>query len=164
MKLILLLITSLLFQTSSLDLETVRNAYLEAVSNSDSIENFNLLLSRITKNNDAVFIAYKGAGFTLKAKKAKKIKDKKAYFMEGVSQLHLAFSKSPKNIEIRCIRLGVQEHSPKILKYKKNIEEDKQFLISNFSKIKSSSLRKYIRGFILQSKVFSNDEKKLVLE
>lgn len=162
MKLILLFISSLILQSGSLDLETVRNGYLKAVSSSDSIEDFNQLLSGITEKNNTVFVAYKGAGLTLQAKKVKKIKDKKAYFIEGVSFINLALSKSPNNIEIRCIRLGVQENSPKILKYKKNIEEDKLFLLDQYSQINSSSLKKYIQGFVLQSGVFSAEEKKLV--
>jgi hypothetical protein len=159
MKLILLFIATLLFQSASLDLETVRGGYLKAVSSSDSIEEFNNLLSNISKNDDAIFIAYKGAGLTLYAKKAKKIKDKKAFFIEGVSFINLALSKSPNDIEIRCIRLGIQENSPKILRYKKKIAEDKQFLLNQYSQIESSSLKKYIQGFILQSEVFSEEEK-----
>ena len=61
---------------------------------------------------------------------------------------------------MRCIRLGVQENTPKLLKYRANKTEDKQLIKDQFENIKSNDVKKYVRGFIMQSKSFSDEEKK----
>jgi hypothetical protein len=44
------------------------------------------------------------------------------------------------------------------MKYKGNITEDKQFIISNFSK-QNNSLKEFVKLYLKQSKVFSAEEK-----
>jgi hypothetical protein len=58
--------------------------------------------------------------------------------------------------------LGVQENSPKIVGYRKNKEEDKQFIIDHFNEVSSKELKTYIKGFVMQSKTFSEEEKSLI--
>lgn len=159
MKLLNILILVLYINVLSIDINTVRVAYKEAAQDSTKIESFNQLLTSISKNDDVTLVAYKGAAITLLAKNEKKIKDKKDLFTEGVAFVEYALGKSPNNIEIRFIRLGIQENTPKILKYKGNIEEDKLFIIKEFKNISSSNLRNHIKDYILQSKAFSDEEK-----
>lgn len=153
---ILILIISI---TLSPDIDTVRDAYKEAAQDKTKIEDFSKLLTDVSKNNNATLIAYKGASTTLLAKNEKKIKDKKKLFIEGVSYVEYAIDKSPNNIEVRFIRLGIQENTPKILNYKDNIEEDKQLILKQFKNISSSNLRNHIKDYISQSKAFSDEEK-----
>ena len=61
---------------------------------------------------------------------------------------------------MRCIRLSIQENAPKLLKYRANKTEDKQFIKDGYDAIKSSPIKTYVRGFIMQSKSFSDEEKK----
>ncbi|WP_456439655.1 hypothetical protein [Psychroserpens sp.] len=162
MKFLNVLILVLSINVLTIDINTVRNAYKEAAQDNTKIEAFSKLLSNISKKDDIALVAYKGASITLLAKGEKKIKDKKNRFVEGVSYVEYAIEKAPNDIEVRFIRLGIQENTPKILKYKKNIEEDKLFLLKQFKDINSSNLRNHIKDYILQSKAFS-DEEKLVI-
>jgi len=143
----------------SLDINTVRDAYREAANDNTKVEAFSKLLSNVSKKDNVALVAYKGAGITLLAKNEKKIKDKKTLFVEGVSYVEYAVEKAPNNIEARFVRLGIQENTPKILKYKTHIEEDKQFILKQFKNISSSNLRHHIKDYILQSKAFSDEEK-----
>ncbi|WMI69484.1 hypothetical protein [Mangrovimonas sp. YM274] len=146
----------------SLDLAEVRSAYKEAAHDSSKVEVFYKSLSAVTKDDNISLVAYKGAAIALKAKQAPTIKEKKAGFMEGVSLIEFAIAKEPNAIEPRFVRLGIQENTPKLLKYKEDIEEDKSMLLSEFKNINSSNLKGHIKDYILQSKVFTTEEKTVI--
>ncbi len=162
MRLIIAYISILIINMSSIDLNTIRSSYKEASHDKTKVTEFNKLLSSITKDDDAVLVAYKGAAIALKARYSKVLKDKKRFFIEGVTYLELAIEKAPNSIEPRFIRIGIQENTPKFLKYKGNIEEDKLLILSQFSTIKSTSLKNHIRDYILQSKLFTDEEKSVI--
>jgi len=146
----------------SLDLNTIRIGYKEAAQDSTKLEAYNKQLTTITKSSKTVLVGYKGAGIALKGRYSKKIKEKKQFFVEGISLVEYAIEKSPNNIELRFIRLGIQENTPKLLKYKGNIEEDKGYVLSNFKAVTSARLKKNIKEYILQSKVFTTEEKEII--
>jgi hypothetical protein len=145
----------------SIDLNTIRHDYKEAAQDKTKVNLFNTQLIAVTKKDKPILVAYKGAGIALKGRYSKKIKDKKRFFIEGVTLVEYALKKAPKNIELRFIRLGIQENTPKLLKYKANISEDKNYILSHFKTVKSSALKKHIKEYVLQSKVFTVEEKKL---
>jgi hypothetical protein len=163
MKLFIVFISVLFLNIQPIDLNTIRNGYKEAAQDETKITWFNKQLSSVTKKDKPVLLGYKGAGIALKARYAKKIKDKKQFFIEGVTLLEYALEKDPNNIELRLIRLGIQENTPKLLKYKAKIEEDKRFILSHYKAIKSSGLKKHTKAYVLQSKRFSIEEKKVFL-
>ncbi|MDO5971752.1 hypothetical protein Q4Q35_18270 [Flavivirga aquimarina] len=162
MKFLTVLILTISINVLSIDINAVRNAYKAAGQDHTKVEAFNKLLLNITKKDKSVLVAYKGAAIALLARKEKKIKEKKRLFQEGVSYVEYAIEKSPNNIEPHFIRLGIQENTPKILKYKSNIEEDKQFILKQFKNITSTNLRNHIKDYILQSKAFSDEEKTVI--
>lgn len=118
-------------------------------------------LSLILKKDDKILVAYKGAVATLKAKYAKGFLKKKSYFKQGAELLEYAIAEAPKNIEIRCLRLSVQENSPRIVGYKKNIKEDKQFLLDHYTSNTDTEVKKFVKGYVLISNVFTDAEKQL---
>ncbi|RKR14491.1 hypothetical protein CLV91_0568 [Maribacter vaceletii] len=143
------------------NLTEIRKNFILASDSKEVSEKLYTALENITKESKPILVAYKGASATLKAKHSKGIKQKKSFFKEGVGYLEFSIEKAPKNIEIRCLRLSVQENSPKILKYQKNIEEDKQFLIDNYKKITDKTIKKFIKDYVMQSSLFDASEKKL---
>ncbi len=143
------------------ELPNVRQSYVDASKSQKNSEEFHNLMDNYNKDNK-VLLAYKGASIALKAKYAKQIKQKKNLFIEGVKMLEMALKNDPNNLEIRLIRLSIQENSPKILKYKSNIDEDKKLLLSNFDK-QNQSLKEYIKNYIVQSSGFTDKEKKSIL-
>jgi len=165
MKFVTLFMTIVGFFALTQNLSDIRVAYKEAANDKDKgkVEAFYNLLKDINKQNNVALVAYKGASIALKAKYAETLKDKKEGFIEGVSYIEFAIEKEPNAIEPRFIRLGIQENTPKVLKYKDHIDEDKLFLLKQYKNIPSKNLKSYIKDYILQSKVFSDQEKQSII-
>jgi hypothetical protein len=155
----LVLVGFLSFFLFFIHIEEVRKLYPEAIEDTSKTDNLNELLATITLENNAVLYGYKGAVLTLKAKHAKTAKDKKEFFQEGVAIIEAAVASKPENIELRFIRLSVQENAPKIVKYRDAMEADKNFILQHFSELKGGSLKKMIQKYVKDSKAFSDTEK-----
>ncbi|TYA52327.1 hypothetical protein [Formosa maritima] len=162
MKFLITLITTCSLFILSLELSQVRVAYKEAAHDKTKVEAFNKMLEGVTKNSTVTLVAYKGASIALKAKFAETVKEKKEGFFDGVSYIEFAIEKEPNAIEPRFVRIGIQENSPKILKYKDNIDEDKLFLLKQYNNISSTDLKKHVKDYILQSNVFTDLEKQSI--
>src|SRR5690554_6444036 len=164
MKFVTLFITIIGFFVLTQNLSDIRVAYKEAVNDKDKskVEAFYNLLKDINKQNHVALIAYKGAFIALKAKYAETLKNKKEGFIEGATYIEFAIEKEPNAIEPRFIRLGIQENTPKVLKYKDHIDEDKLFLLKQYQYISSENLKGHIKDYILQSKVFTAEEKRSI--
>lgn len=161
MRLTLLLMVLLPLGLISQELNVLRLEYPTATIDMHTAEALSKSLSQITEEDDATLIAYKGALLTLKAKFSRAIRDKKKYFKEGATLLEHAIAKAPENIEIRCLRMGVQENAPKILKYKGDLEEDKQFILDQYPLIKDEKIKAFVQGYVSHSEQFSTTEKQL---
>ena len=141
------------------NLEPLRLAYKEAGQDDTKISHFMDLVKDITKDSSPVLIGYKGAALAIEAKSQKGIPNKIEAFKEGKDYIEYAIEKDSTNIELRFIRIGIQENAPKILGYNNNIDEDKQFLLEHFNNITSKNLKNHISDYIKQSKIFTNEEK-----
>ena len=108
-----------------------------------------------------MLVAYKGAVTTMMSKYASGISDKKSFFTEGRDLLEHAIATEPENVEIRCIRLSVQKNVPKITGYRKNIDEDKQFILDNFNTMTDTDAKAFVKGYASQSDAFTDAEKQL---
>lgn len=162
MKFLYLIITLFAFTNQSLDLKEVRDMYRDAAHDKSKVEAFYIALSPVKKEDAVTLVAYKGASIALKARGAKTIKEKKEGFVEGATLLEYAIQKEPNAIEPRFIRLGIQENTPKLLGYKEDIDKDKLFLLKQYSSISSINLKNHIKDYILQSTLFTPEEKDLV--
>lgn len=151
-----------LFHPVHTDLKEIRATYKEAAHDKNRIEDFYTLLADVTKKSDPALVAYKGAAIALKARYAKTVKKKREGFLEGVSYIEHAIETAPEALEPRFVRLGIQENSPKILKYKDNIEEDKNFILTHFENIDSEDLKNHLKNYISQSSLFSAEEKTVI--
>jgi len=140
----------------------VRKDYVNAIQNKDITFQLNKELTQIQKTDNKVLVAYKGAVLTLMAKFAENRSDKKKYFKDGATLINFAVSEKPNNVEIRYIRLGVQENAPKIVSYRKNKEEDKQFILEHYKEVSSKEVKGFIRNFVKESTSFSEVEKSLI--
>jgi len=146
---------------TELKLAEIREAYVNASENEEVTMKLSNKLSSVTKNDTPVLVAYKGAVLTIKAKYAKGKNNKKELFKEGAELLEYAVKTSPNNIEIRTLRLSIQENTPKFLKYHKNIMIDKQFILDHFKDTSSKGEKVFVRSYVLQSEGFSASEKEL---
>ena len=147
---------------SNLEVSEVRTWYKKAVQSESEAFALYDKLEEVSVNDEKVLVGYKGALRAITAKYAKEVKTKKEQFKEGVSLIEYALSEEPENIELRFIRLTIQQNSPKFLKYKKSIDDDKSFIFSNLKGISNAHLKKSIEEYILYSKNFSEEEKAVI--
>ncbi|MEM9142434.1 MAG: hypothetical protein AAGA86_05560 [Bacteroidota bacterium] len=142
-------------------LEEIRKNFPMAQEDPEIARQLYKALASVSQEDSAILVAYKGALSTIRAKHGKALKDKKAYFKEGTQLLETAVARDPNNIEIRCLRLGVQENAPKFLKYKGSIAADKQLILDGFPQETSQEVKDFVKGFVLASDSFSHAEKQL---
>lgn len=161
MKLFLTTITlfcTVLFSAKP-SLKEIRSHYATAVKDAAVAEELYQSLTEVSTEDTPILYAYKGGVSAIMARHVKGLKNKKDHFKEGATLIEKAIADSPDNLEIRCIRLGVQENSPKLLKYKGNIDEDKAFVLKHYANEKSAAVKAVIQDFVLQSSLFSDEEK-----
>ncbi|WP_291120984.1 hypothetical protein [Empedobacter sp. UBA7248] len=102
---------------------------------SKSSNNVSILYNKLDdySGDNQTIIAYKGASKILKARYIKDKETKKQYFTDGATLINNSIKKDSKDVENRLIRLIVQENIPKFIKYNQNIQEDKAFIVENYS-------------------------------
>ena len=79
--------------------------------------------------------AYEGILLMRKAGLVGKPKDKLHFFKTGRMKFQIAFMADSNNTEFRFLRLGIQEHAPKIVKYRSDIKTDKAYVKEHFKSL-----------------------------
>jgi len=143
------------------DLASIRKMYTDVSKSETNAKEFLDKLAGISGNDDKILVAYKAASILLDSKFEKKLGTKMERFKEGAKLLESTVKSDPNNIEIRMIRLSIQENVPAITGYKKNIKEDKKFITEHYDE-QNNSLKEYLKNFILQSKSFSEKERQFL--
>ena len=100
---------------------------------------------------------YAGALLMKKADQQKKAKDKLKYFKEGRIKLETALMADNSNTEFHFLRLAIEEHAPKIVKYRADIGKDKAWVIKNF-KSQSPAVQHAILDYCSNSKVLHKED------
>lgn len=147
----------LLILGSNPNLAEIRKAFPTAANSEANAIAFATKLADVD-SDDKTLVAYKGASITMLSKFKKKVSEKISIFKEGAKLIESAVASEPNNIEVRLVRLSIQENVPGIVKYKKNIKEDAVFILKHY-KEQNNTLKDYLKSFILHSKSFSSEEK-----
>ena len=148
MKTVLLLLTSVIMTT------TFSGTFYKALK-SKSLSTITTALAELDKQKQTTTSqAYKGALLMKKSNFEKAVPQKVKVFKEGAALLEAAIAKYPNNTEYRFLRLAIQENAPKVLKYNKNLMEDKAIIVANYSKL-PSELKAYIKDHAAQSKTLA---------
>jgi hypothetical protein len=100
---------------------------------------------------------YEGALLMKKASLQKKAKDKLSFFKAGRIKLETALMADPDNTEFHFLRLAIEEHAPKIVKYHKDIDTDKALVIKNY-KNQSPAVQHAILDYSKNSKVLHKED------
>jgi hypothetical protein len=100
-----------------------------ATSNVTDVNNELALLETLKADEKE---AYEGALLMKKAGLLTKPAEKLKFFKSGRIKLETALLKDSSNGEYHFLRLIIQEHAPKIVKYRKNLEKDREFVINSF--------------------------------
>lgn len=156
---LLLLIIGLFILASNLNIVEVRKNYKDAVTSQSKVDSFNESLKNVTKNDDKRLVAYKGAAIALAARFLKGAKQKNETFKSGVELVEFAIDNKPLDMEVRFVRLSIQQNSPKFLGYNKEIEGDKNYILTNYNTIRSKKFKKYLGSYIFESEFFTEEEK-----
>ncbi len=136
-----------------------RNIFYSAVSG-DSVEQVDQAIEKLEKIKKTPIVkAYIGALYIKKAGFLKVPKEKLDVFKQGQELLDNEIQLQPNNVEMRFVRLMMQEQTPKVLNYKNNINEDKKKIVQNFGKI-DSELQAIIRDYAKTSKILKPEELK----
>ena len=96
--------------------------------------------------------AYEGILLMKRADLISKAKDKMNMFRSGRSKLESSIAKDKDNTEYRFLRVIIQEHAPKIVKYRGELDEDCKWIQTNFKKL-TPFLQQTITDYCKYSKV-----------
>lgn len=157
MKFFLSIFTFVFLFFQSGDLEALRNAYSKANLSNEGAKSF-IEIADKKSSSDPVISGYKAAAQILEAKVTTEKNKRKTFVKNGATSLEALIKSNPNNVELRVIRMSVQENIPKIVGYSKNLKKDKTFIISNYPK-QNAALKTYIRKFAMQSKTMTAAEK-----
>jgi len=115
-------------------------------------------ISSLSKLDDSTIkTAYIGALTMKKSAYEKSLKEKTMVFSKGKDMLEKAINKESRNAEFRFLRLAIQEHCPKILKYNSDISEDVALINQTYSSL-GSVLQKVIHDYSKESEYLSADQ------
>jgi len=95
---------------------------------------------------------YEGALLMKKAGLLAKPKQRLKFFKEGRIKLETALLADNENTEFHFLRLAIEEHAPKIVKYHADIENDKLIIQKNFKGL-SPVVQRAILDYCKNSKV-----------
>lgn len=126
--------------------DQIRLAYRDATESKEKAETLYSLLQHVQQSDQAELVAYKGAAKTLLAR-YERLTERGSKVRDGVEWIEQGIKKAPQNIEIRLIRLSVQENLPKLLKYHQNIEEDRALIKSAYPNLEDEGLKKMIQAY-----------------
>jgi len=170
MKLLRLIFLLILTLPAAIHAQPVTLEKARALYFSMSTEKCNSLkLAELFEKNKPglpVLKAYNGAASAAAPECVTNPATKISWFRKGKTLLDDAAATDPSNYEIRFLRFATQDKAPGFLGYNDNLEEDKEYLISNLSKgrgiIKDDQVFRMMTGFLLKSKSLNQTEKKIV--
>jgi len=100
---------------------------------------------------------YEGALLMKKSGLLSKPKDKLTIFKSGYRKLESSLATDSSNGEYHFLRLTIQEHAPRIVKYYKDQDSDRQHVVRSFKNL-SPVVQKAILDYSKHSKVLSTKE------
>lgn len=128
-----------------------RTVYYAALK-SDKIEDIDRELEVLKSTHISEKDAFEGALLMKKAGLAKIPTEKLKLFKTGRIALETELAKDSTITEYRFLRLIIQEHAPKIVRYRKELMADKLYIQKNFKTL-PPALQRAIRDYSKVSKV-----------
>ncbi len=96
--------------------------------------------------------AYEGTLLMKRSELLDKARDRLTMFKAGSSKLESSILKDRDNTEYRFLRLMIQEHAPRVVKYRKELEEDSKLIKRNFNSL-TPFLQQIVIDYCRNSKV-----------
>lgn len=147
-----LLLSLLLFVSPpGTDISKARVLFLAAVENEDKAAEL-LKYTEKAGREDALLLGYQGIAKTLLGKHSFNPVNKVNYFNKGKKILEEALAIAPENVELRYLRLTLQENVPSFLGYSDRIHEDRAFIRAKLPALADPQLKKMITDYLTQKK------------
>lgn len=121
----------------------------------DKLEQINTQLAMIKGSSMDEKDAYEGALMMKKAGLITNTKEKINLFKAGRSKLEAAIKKDIANTEFYFLRLIIQEHAPKVVNYRNNLQNDSLLIRSNFKTL-PLVVQKAINEYSKNSKILKS--------
>ena len=148
---LLLLFSIITVQGNSQKTGFDRSAFYNAMA-SDNLQEINTQLAIISTSSINEKEAYEGALLMKKAGLVTKAKEKLSLFKAGRLKLEASIKKNSNNTEFVFLRLIIQEHAPKMVKYNADIEKDSLQIRANYKSL-SPVVQQAISDYSKKSKV-----------
>lgn len=148
----LFILTAKLVVTPALAQKIDKAAFYAAMT-SGSKDDIDKQLAGLTSDSEQ---GYAGA-LTIRKAGLPKAKERLKLFKAGKAKLEAAIAADPENTELHFLRLSIQEHSPKIVKYKADLEADKAFVIKHFAKL-SLVVQHAVKDYSKDSKILKPED------
>jgi hypothetical protein len=133
------------------------NKFYKAFSAKNEAEIDEMITKLELEKSSSLGSAYLGALYMKKAGFVKGANAKIKTFKKGAALLEDEIAKKPANTEYRFLRLAIQEHAPKILKYNKNLNTDKKAVEAGYKSL-DPELKRVIKGYAAGSEVLKMDD------
>lgn len=126
----------------------VRTLYQKAATSKSNCEELLNRLASCNKNTHTLYYGYKGSATMMMAQYVSNPFTKLSYFKRGKKMLEAAIATDKNNIELRFLRLAVQQKAPAFLGYKHSIDADKTFLLNAVPAITDQTLKNTIIEYL----------------
>lgn len=150
------IISGVRVQAKNLIQDFDRSAFYAAMA-SGNIERVNEELALLNSASIIEKEAYEGALLMRKSGLLKIASEKLKLFKKGRIKLETALLKDSSNGEYHFLRLTIQEHAPKIVKYRTEIENDKQFILKSFKNL-LPVVQQAILDYCKNSKILNQED------
>jgi hypothetical protein len=150
------IISGVRVQAKNLIKDFDRSAFYAAMA-SGNIESVNEELALLNSASIIEKDAYEGALLMRKSGLLKIASEKLKLFKKGRIKLETALLKDSSNGEYHFLRLTIQEHAPKIVKYRTEIENDKQFILKSFKNL-LPVVQQAILDYCKNSKILNQED------
>ena len=159
LKIIIVIFLPLFLNAKDEDLIKIRQLYYKASANRADAETFFKVMHATSNIDPSLTNGFKGMSYMIKANFDFNPYYKLSYFVKGKGLLDGAIDGDPKNVELRFLRFCVQTNAPGFLGYSGKIAVDKKVILDNYKTISDLDLKSRIKGYMLNSKSCSKEEK-----
>ncbi|MFD2146743.1 hypothetical protein [Mucilaginibacter antarcticus] len=128
---LLLLLPGFIVQAQSSQ-QKIDKAAFYTVMNSGDLEAVDNEIAVVIASISAEKDGYLGALLMRKAGLVKRPADKLRFFKAGRLKFDPAIAADKDNLEFHFLRFAIQEHAPKIVKYKADLQNDKSAIINGY--------------------------------
>lgn len=123
-----------------------------AVMDRGSLEEVNNEIDVVTASSINEKEGYEGALLMRKAGLVARPAEKLKLFKAGRIKLETALLNDKDNVEFHFLRFAVEEHAPKIVKYRTDLEADKQIILKSYKDL-SPVVQRAIMDYTKKSKL-----------